>query len=224
MGVPPAKLHEKPITPAVLPPVTLANRRQDRRRCPFAVPVFRPCQQENGAVRFEAYVSEDRNQQSSSPDPGRRKSLVFVVAWIAHGQAATSDPTAAPIATDQPAATDSSVVVPLGSLQAENGFARTVSLGQATYDAPETLLRFGVASKTELRLTTPDYFGREGMISGFGDLAVGMKQQMGPRQVASTLRSSYRSASRRVARPSQAAAMIRLRSCPGRGPSHRTGR
>jgi len=90
MGVPPAKLHEKPavgsagglasgctgrpatrspalpvrcagfstllgwafrprkknwrlVAPAVSPLLALADRRQDRRRYPFAVPVFRPC-------------------------------------------------------------------------------------------------------------------------------------------------------------------------------------
>lgn len=79
------------------------------------------------------------------------------------------------IATDRPAVTDSSVVVPQGTLQAENGFADTVSEGQRTFDGPETLLRFGVASKTELRLTAPDYYG-----SGFGDAAFGVKQQLGP--------------------------------------------
>jgi hypothetical protein len=76
------------------------------------------------------------------------------------GIAAGSDAPSVPIATDRPAVTDSSVVIPLGSLQTENGFADTVSQGQRTLDAPETLLRFGVASKTELRLTAPDYFGR----------------------------------------------------------------
>ncbi|SPE35491.1 hypothetical protein SBA3_2270017 [Candidatus Sulfopaludibacter sp. SbA3] len=35
---------KKPVTPAVLPPVALAGRRQDRRRYAFAVPVFRPCE------------------------------------------------------------------------------------------------------------------------------------------------------------------------------------
>lgn len=107
-------------------------------------------------------------------------SLVVVVVLVEHGQAAASDPAAAPIVTDRPAVTDSSIVVPPGSLQAENGFARTVRQEQGTLDGPETLLRFGVASKTELRLTTPDYFGGAGMSSGFGDLAVGMKQQLGP--------------------------------------------
>jgi hypothetical protein len=84
------------------------------------------------------------------------------------------------IATDRPAVTDSSIVVPLGSLQAENGFADTMSHGQRAVDGPETLLRFGVASKTELRLTAPDYFGLSGLPSGFGDLVLGVKQQLGP--------------------------------------------
>jgi hypothetical protein len=76
------------------------------------------------------------------------------------------------------------VVVPPGSLQAENGFAETASQGQRTVDGPETLLRFGVASKTELRLTAPDYFGQvttgSATGSGFGDVAIGAKQQLGP--------------------------------------------
>jgi hypothetical protein len=91
-----------------------------------------------------------------------------------------SDAPAAPISTDRPAVTDSSVVVPPGSLQFENGFAETASQGRRTFDGPETLLRFGVASKTELRLTASDYFDQPGTISGFGDLAIGMKQQLGP--------------------------------------------
>ena len=67
------------------------------------------------------------------------------------------------IATDRPAVTDSSVVVPPGA-----------------FDGPETLLRFGVASKTELRLSAPDYFALGGLPSGFGDLVLGVKQQLGP--------------------------------------------
>jgi hypothetical protein len=36
------------------------------------------------------------------------------------------------------------MVVPLGSLQLENGFANTVNQGQSTFDSPETLVRFGL--------------------------------------------------------------------------------
>jgi hypothetical protein len=64
--------------------------------------------------------------------------------------------TAEPIATDRPAVTNSSVVVPIGSLQAENGFLET-GQGQSVLDAPESLVRFAVAKMTELRFTVPDY-------------------------------------------------------------------
>ena len=95
---------------------------------------------------------------------------------------AAGDDSPAPIATDRPSVTDSSVVVPAGDLQFENGFEYAVNQGQQTLDGSETLLRFGVASKTELRLNVPDYFGQlgSGAASGFGDLGIGVKQQLGP--------------------------------------------
>jgi hypothetical protein len=83
-----------------------------------------------------------------------------------------------PIATDRPAITASSIVVPKGSFQAENGFLVTNNLGQRTVDGPETSLRFGVANNTELRFSAPDYYHGPG--SGFSDIAIGMKQQIGP--------------------------------------------
>jgi hypothetical protein len=102
--------------------------------------------------------------------------MVFLAASLASAQ----DGPASPIATDRPAVTDSSVVVPQGSLQFENGFEDAVDNGLRTFDGPETLMRFGVAPKTELRLTAPDYFDQSGTISGFGDLSIGVKQQLGP--------------------------------------------
>jgi hypothetical protein len=91
---------------------------------------------------------------------------------------------AGPIATDRPAITDSSVVVPVGSLQVENGFLETSSQGQSMLDGSESLVRVGIAKKTELRFTVPDYFynlsAGGGPSSGFGDFAVGVKQQLGP--------------------------------------------
>lgn len=95
--------------------------------------------------------------------------------------ASADDPAPPTIATDRPAVTDSSIVVPFGTLQAENGFAETVSQGQSTLDGPETWLRLGVAAKTELRLIVPDYSGPLGSgLGGFGDMAIGVKQQLGP--------------------------------------------
>ena len=89
-----------------------------------------------------------------------------------------------PMATDRPAITNSSVVVPAGSFQMENGFLETSTQGRSIVDVPESLLRFGIAKKTELRFTVPDYFynlnGTGSSGSGFGDFAVGVKEQLGP--------------------------------------------
>jgi hypothetical protein len=113
--------------------------------------------------------------------------LAFLLAALAplcgQGQPATTD-APAPIATDRPAVTDSSVVVPSGSLQAENGFLETKSQGQSIADGPETLLRFGVATRTELRFSVPDYYGylnaSGGHGLGFGDSAIGVREQLEP--------------------------------------------
>ena len=89
-----------------------------------------------------------------------------------------------PISTDRPAIANSSVVVPQGSFQAENGLQVTNAQGQRTFDGPETLVRFGVASNTELRFSAPDYYvdlpSEAGAGSGFGDITIGMKRQLGP--------------------------------------------
>jgi hypothetical protein len=86
------------------------------------------------------------------------------------------------ITTDRPAVTDSSAVVPSGAFQAENGLLETGNQGQWTLDFPETLIRVGIAPGTELRFTAPDYFSDSltsaGLRSGFGDLSLGVKQQL----------------------------------------------
>jgi hypothetical protein len=88
------------------------------------------------------------------------------------------------ISTDRPQITNSSVVVPCGSLQFENGFQQIGSAGRQGFDLPETSIRFGIASKTELRLGVPDYFHNtdtgSAFASGAGDLLIGLKQQLGP--------------------------------------------
>ena len=88
----------------------------------------------------------------------------------------------ATIATDRPSVTDSSAVVPNGVFQAENGLLDTDNPGRRTLDFPETLIRVGIGPSTEVRFTAPDYYydfvTPAGLQSGFGDLAVGMKQQL----------------------------------------------
>lgn len=72
---------------------------------------------------------------------------------------------------------------PKGDFQVENGLLATDTQGQYTLDFPETALRFGLIDKTELRLSAPDYFqalqGGTTVPSGFGDIAIGVKQQLG---------------------------------------------
>lgn len=109
--------------------------------------------------------------------------LAATTCLAAPDQPASSD-SPSPIATDRPAVTDSSVVVPVGSLEFENGFLETGVGGQQGFDFPETLVRFGIAPKTELRFTAPDDYQNFntglGFAFGLGDLALGIKQQLGP--------------------------------------------
>ena len=79
--------------------------------------------------------------------------------------------------------TSSATVVPCGSLQFENGFQETGNGGQRSFDLPETLVRFGITNKTELRFGAPNYFQNgdtpPGFTNRFGDLSLGFKQQLG---------------------------------------------
>jgi hypothetical protein len=102
-----------------------------------------------------------------------------------HAKAQTCGANAqSPIVTDRPQITSSSVVVPCGSLQFENGLQETGNGGQRSFDLPETSVRFGIASKAELRFGVPDYFFNDdttsGFVTGLGDLSLGFKQQLGP--------------------------------------------
>ncbi|MGA9722617.1 MAG: hypothetical protein WBQ86_09200, partial [Candidatus Binatus sp.] len=78
------------------------------------------------------------------------------------------------ISTDRPDVTNSSRVVPYGSLQAENGVDWTVRQSSDVVSGSETRLRLGVAQCTELTADVPTYFyslnGRAS--SGFSDLVV----------------------------------------------------
>lgn len=104
--------------------------------------------------------------------------FISLLAGIAPLQGQTSPIATAPIATDRPAITNSSVVVPSGSVQVENGFQATTASGQRAFDGPESLVALGLTDATELRFTVPDYIGAD-VGSGFGDLALGVKQQIG---------------------------------------------
>jgi hypothetical protein len=112
-----------------------------------------------------------------------RALLFFVMAeiFVVQAKAQTCGANVqSPLATDRPQITSSSVVVPCGSLQFENGFQETSNGGHQSFDLPETSVRFGIARKTELRFAAPNYFLNDDTASGFGDLSLGFKQQLGP--------------------------------------------
>jgi len=110
--------------------------------------------------------------------------IVILTVWVfpASGQNA---PVAKEyeITTDRSDVTEASTVVPVGSLQIENGLTWTSDRGRRIFDLSESLLRIGVSRGTELRIGVPDYLdglsGRH-VTSGFADVSVGLKQQLGP--------------------------------------------
>jgi hypothetical protein len=86
----------------------------------------------------------------------------------------------APIATDRPDVTNSSVVVPVGSLQNENGINVSRRDGGDIFDGTNSRLRLGIAPCLEVLLDLPNYVGTfrgEGP-SGFGDVAPALKWQI----------------------------------------------
>ena len=84
------------------------------------------------------------------------------------------------IATDRPDVTNSSLVVPRGSLQAENGVDWTVRHDANALDGTNTRLRFGVVHCTELLIDLPNYFSslNGGEASGFSNVVVSFRRQL----------------------------------------------
>ena len=84
------------------------------------------------------------------------------------------------IATDRPDVTNSSLVVPTGSLQAENGVNWVAHRGVGTLDGSNTRLRLGIARCSEFLVDLPSFTSRlygRGPI-GFSDLAPAIKHQI----------------------------------------------
>lgn len=108
-------------------------------------------------------------------------------AWAADSSDSAKAPAAPEAAADgltpdRPGFTNGSDTVSPGHVQVESGLARTKysaesGQGQAT-DAPEILVRTGLNSKTELRLTLPNYVWPSGGKSGFSDGAIGIRTKL----------------------------------------------
>jgi hypothetical protein len=85
------------------------------------------------------------------------------------------------IATDRPDVTNSSLAVPFGSLQAENGIDWSVRHGSNAVDGTNTRLRLGVAHCTEFLIDVPGYFDSfsgSQQPSGFSDIVASVKRQL----------------------------------------------
>jgi hypothetical protein len=111
-------------------------------------------------------------------------SLLSATASLASSGAwADSCPTARDeIATDRPDVTNSSLVVPMGSFQSENGLNFRGQDGGQIIDGTNTRWRFGVAPCLEILVDLPTYVGavRQPGSSGFTDVSPAIKWQVSP--------------------------------------------
>ena len=68
-------------------------------------------------------------------------------------------------------------------MQLEKGLSWTADHRANTIDFSESLMRIGISARTEIRVVLPNYLdglSRSATASGFSDVALGMKQQLGP--------------------------------------------
>lgn len=86
------------------------------------------------------------------------------------------------IVTDRPDVTNSSLVVPVGSFQSENGVNVSARDGGQTVDGTNSRWRFGIAPCLEFLVDLPTYFQniRSPGSSGFSDVAPAIKWQVSP--------------------------------------------
>ena len=86
------------------------------------------------------------------------------------------------IDTDRPDVTNSSLVVPVGSFQSENGINSSARDGGRTIDGTNSRWRLGIAPCLEVFVDLPTYFAnvRAPGSSGFTDVAPAVKWQISP--------------------------------------------
>jgi hypothetical protein len=87
-----------------------------------------------------------------------------------------------PIETDRPDTTNSAIVLPVGSLQNENGINISRQNGADIFDGTNSRWRLGIAPCLEVLIDLPNYVGtfRGAAASGFGDVTPGVKWQVSP--------------------------------------------
>jgi Putative MetA-pathway of phenol degradation len=115
--------------------------------------------------------------------------LAVAVFWFGGAQASECPSSTSEIATDRPDVTNSSLVVPAGSIQSENGINTSGQSAGTGFDGTNSRLRFGVAPCLELLVDIPSYVGRlSGTTNtGFTNVAPAVKWQFGALSEQSSL-------------------------------------
>lgn len=115
--------------------------------------------------------------------------LVIAVVWLGAAHAAECPSSQSEIATDRPDVTNSSLVVPAGSLQSENGVNTSRQSAGSGFDGTNSRVRFGVAPCLEILVDIPSYFGRlSGATStGFTNVTPAVKWQVSALPESSSL-------------------------------------
>jgi len=108
--------------------------------------------------------------------------LAVSVAVIGPAVAAECTQPDAPIETDRPDVTNSSIVVPVGSLQNENGIDASREHGADIFSGTNSRWRLGIAPCLEVLVDLPSYVTtfRGAGPSGFSDVAPAVKWQISP--------------------------------------------
>jgi hypothetical protein len=107
---------------------------------------------------------------------------VSVVLIVKDAHADSCPQPSSEIATDRPDVTNSSIVVPFGSLQNENGVNVSGHDGRQNVDGTNSRWRLGIAPCLEVLVDLPTYFANVhgAGVSGFADVSPAIKWQISP--------------------------------------------
>jgi Putative MetA-pathway of phenol degradation len=109
-------------------------------------------------------------------------SILVILGTVAKAAAEVCPTPKEEITTDRPDVTNSSLVVPAGSFQSENGVNFSSHDGGRTIDGTNSRWRLGVAPCLEFLVDLPTYFGTVSGrgSSGFSDVSPAIKWQISP--------------------------------------------
>jgi hypothetical protein len=108
--------------------------------------------------------------------------LLMLLASAAAEAADTCPQPGSEIVTDRPDVTNSSLVVPHGSFQQENGINISRRYAGQVFDGTDTRLRFGIAQCFEVLVDVPNYFAdlSGSANTGFTNVTPAVKWQISP--------------------------------------------